>query len=190
MKRLPQILLIVTFLGFSWLAMQVVHELGHVLFTHLTGGQVLKVVLHPLVFSRTDLVVNPHPLAVVWGGPLIGVLLPLALFGVASVLRLPGVYLYRFFAGFCLIANGAYIGAGPWLSDGADPWVMTQNGSPLWLLILFGLLTVPLGFYLWHRQGPHFGLGVAHGKVNQWAVITSTALFLTLTIGELLCNAR
>jgi len=31
MKRLDQIVLIGTFIGFSWLAMQVVHELGHVL---------------------------------------------------------------------------------------------------------------------------------------------------------------
>jgi hypothetical protein len=48
MKRLPQILLIVTFIGFSWLAMQVVHEAGHVLLARLTGGEVTKVALHPL----------------------------------------------------------------------------------------------------------------------------------------------
>ena len=29
----------------------------------------------------------------------------------------------------------------------------------MWQLWLFGLGTVPVGFYLWHRQGPHFGLG-------------------------------
>ncbi|MEI8196029.1 MAG: hypothetical protein WCI73_08985 [Phycisphaerae bacterium] len=190
MKRLLQILLIVTFLGFSWLAMQVVHESGHVLLAKLTGGQVLKVVLHPLVFSRTDLGENPHPLAVVWGGPLVGSLLPLLICGVAAALRLPGVYLMRFFAGFCLVANGAYIGAGRWLSEGADPWVMTEHGSPWWWLVLFGLITVPLGLYLWHRQGLHFGLGVAQGHVNKWAAITSTILLLALVGGELLWNTR
>ena len=46
MKRAAQILLIVTFIAFSWLAMQVVHEMGHVLVARLTGGEVLKVALH------------------------------------------------------------------------------------------------------------------------------------------------
>ena len=43
MKRLAQILLIVTCIGFAWLAMQVVHELGHVLVARLTGAEVIKV---------------------------------------------------------------------------------------------------------------------------------------------------
>src|SRR2546428_7735763 len=154
MRRLQRIVLIGTFLGFSWLAMQAVHELGHVLVAFLTGAEVTKVVLHPLTISRTDLGHNPHPLAVVWGGPLLGSLLPLLTFSLASLLRLPGVYSFRFFAGFCLVANGVYIGIGWLIANGADPWVMTKNGSPVWLLVLFGLLSFPLGLFLWHRQGP------------------------------------
>src|SRR5436190_17007933 len=100
MKRFPQIVLILTFIGFSWLGMQVVHEAGHVLIASLTGGGVTKVALHPLIMSRTDLGKNPHPLAVVWGGPLIGSALPLLLFVSAAALRAPGAYLFRFFAGF------------------------------------------------------------------------------------------
>ena len=46
MKRLDQIVLILTFFGFSWLAMQAVHELGHVLGGIASGGTVVKVVLH------------------------------------------------------------------------------------------------------------------------------------------------
>jgi hypothetical protein len=190
MKRTAQVLLIVTFVGFSWLAMQVVHEAGHVLAAHLTGGKVIKVVLYPLAFSRTDLAENPHPLPVVWGGPLVGAFLPLLVFGLAAALRLPGVYLLRFFAGFCLIANGAYIGTGWWLTDAGDPRVMMDHGSPVWLLVLFGSLTVPLGLYLWHRQGPHFGLGPASGQVNIWAALTSVALFVALTAAELMWGAR
>jgi hypothetical protein len=184
MRRLAQILLIVTFVAFSWLAMQAVHESGHVLAARLTGGEVTKVVLYPLAFSRTDLGKNPHPLAVVWGGPLIGSILPLLLFGLAATLRVSGVYLFRFFAGFCLVANGAYVGAGWWVADGADPRVMMDNGSPVWLLVLFGLLTVPLGLYLWHRQGRYFGLGEARGRVSVWAVIASAVLFLALAGAE------
>jgi hypothetical protein len=190
MKRLPQVLLIVTFIGFSWLAMQAVHEAGHVLVARLTGGEVIKVALHPLMVSRTDLGENPHPLAVVWGGPLVGSVLPLLAFALAAAGRAPGVYLFRFFAGFCLIANGVYIGMGWLLADGADPWVMTANGSPAWLLIGFGLLTAPLGLCLWHRQGRHFGLGVGKGEVNLGAAFISAALFLCLAGAELMRNVR
>src|ERR1017187_2971129 len=190
MKRLLQILLIVTFIGLSWLGMQVVHETGHVLVARLTGGEVIKVALHPLIVSRTDLGENPHPLAVVWGGPLVGSVLPLLVFALAGGFRLPGAYLFRFFAGFCLIANGVYIGIGWLLADGADPWGITENGSPVWLLVLFGLLTVPLGLCLWHRQGPHFGLGEGKGHVSMRSAVTSAALFLALVAGELIRNER
>ena len=46
------------------------HEAGNVLVARVTGGEVIKVALHPLIGSRTDLGENPHPLAVVWEDPL------------------------------------------------------------------------------------------------------------------------
>ena len=190
MKRLAQILLIVTFIAFSWLGMQVVHEAGHVLVARATGGEVIRVALHPLIVSRTDLGANPHPLAVVWGGPVLGSLLPLVAFALAAVCRVPGVYLFRFFAGFCLAANGTYIGIGWLLADGADPWVMREHGSPAWLLVAFGLVAVPLGMYLWHRQGPHFGLGTGNGKVDRRAAIVSAGLLLALVMAELIRDVR
>ena len=188
--RFQQIVLITTFIGFSWLGMQVVHELGHVIAAVFTGAEVTKVALHPLIMSRTDLAENPHPLTVVWGGPLCGVLFPLLAFFVAAAFRLPGVYLLRFFAAFCLIANGVYIGVGHFFAEGADPGVMLENGSPKWLLLLFGAAAIPLGLYLWHRQGPHFGLGSANGKVNPGATLVSAGLFLSLAAAELLRNVR
>jgi hypothetical protein len=190
MKRFTQVLLIVTFIGFCWLAMQAIHETGHVLAACLTGAKVAKVVLYPLTFSRTDLSDNPHPLAVVWGGPLFGSLCPLLIFLLARAVRLAWLYLPRFFVGFCLIANGAYIGAGWFLADEGDPRVMMANGSPIWLLVLFGVLTIPLGLLLWHRQGANFGLGQAGGRVNARAAITSAVLFLAVFTSELLWAAR
>lgn len=190
MKRFPQIVLILSFIPFCWLAMQVVHELGHVLTAAVTGGEVSKVVLHPLVISRTDLTENPHPLAVVWAGPFFGSLMPLLLFAVAHLLRVPGVYLFRFFAGFCLVANGVYIGIGHLLADGADPYVMMESGSPRWLLILFGAVAFPAGLYLWHRQGPNFGLGVAKGKVELRMAFVSLALFIALVAVELIRGVK
>ena len=68
-------------LGLSWVGMMVVHELGHVIGGMLTGGTVQRVVLPVLGFSRTDVKPNPSPGIVVWAGPVIGVLLPLAMWG-------------------------------------------------------------------------------------------------------------
>lgn len=190
MKRLPQIILIASWILFSWLAMQVVHELGHVSAALLTGAEVTKVALHPLIMSHTDLGENPHPLAVVWGGPLMGSLFPLVLFGLAAFFRAPAVYLFRFFAGFCLVANGVYIGVGRFLAEGADPWVMTENGSPLWVLVTFGVVAFPTGLYLWHRQGPYFGLGKGEGVVNKSAAWAAAGMLLALVAVESVRNVR
>src|ERR1700752_5121078 len=92
--------------------MQAVHEFGHVLGAWLTGGRVERVVLHPLTISRTDLAENPQPLIVAWAGPLIGVAFPVVAWGLVAMARMPGKRLLQFFAGFCLIANGLYIGVG------------------------------------------------------------------------------
>lgn len=135
-----------------WLAMMGVHELGHVLGGIISGGEIARVVLHPLAISRTDLTVNPHPAVVVWAGPLWGVLFPLGLLLVANRLRWSVASWVQFFAGFCLIANGAYIAGGA-LEGIGDCGVMHQTGTPLWLMWSFGLLTVPAGFWLWHRLG-------------------------------------
>lgn len=151
-SRFYQLLFSLCLLLISWLAMMGVHELGHVIGGLLTGGSVSGVVLHPLAISRTDLSVNPSPAFVVWAGPVLGVLLPLVLLVVALKLRWAQAKLIQFFVGFCLIANGAYIAGGS--GEGIrDCGVMLHTGTPLWIMWGFGLLTVPGGFYLWHRLG-------------------------------------
>jgi hypothetical protein len=164
-KRVHQTVLIVSTILACWLGMQGVHESGHVLGALLSGGTIRHVVLSPLTISRTDLAENPAPLLVVWAGPIFGVLLPVAAWGISAVMRMPGAFVVRFFAGFCLIANGAYIGIGSFGAVG-DCGEMLRHGSALWQLWLFGAITVPIGFGLWHRQGPFFGLGAAEGNVN------------------------
>jgi len=99
-NRLNQIVLILSTVLGSWLGMQAIHESGHVLGAWLTGGHVARVVLHPLTISRTDLDQNPNPLVVVWAGPIIGVVVPLLIWAVAAVAKLPGAFVLRFFAGF------------------------------------------------------------------------------------------
>ena len=189
MKRIEQIILIASFLAFSWLAMQAVHELGHVTGAWLSKAKVTKVALHPFILSRTDLGYNPHPAFVVWSGPVFGILIPLLALLFARLLRSPGIYLFRFFAGFCLIANGVYIAFGP-ATGGGDTGIMMQHGSPRWLVVLFGIFTVPPGLYLWHNQGRHFGLGKAGGQVIRSATVVSAVLLIVLAGIELIVNSR
>ena len=92
-------------------------------------------------------------------------------------------------AGFCLIANGAYIACGP--ADGAaDTGVMMQHGSARWAMVAFGIVTATVGVYLWHGQGESFGLGAAKGKVSRQAVIVSAALLVAIVGLELIINSK
>ncbi|HQR08894.1 MAG TPA: hypothetical protein PLN21_18885 [Gemmatales bacterium] len=166
MNRLHQSLLIGSTILASWLGMQAIHEFGHVVGAWATGGTVSQVVLSPLTISRTDLAQNPSPLMVVWMGPILGVIIPLLLWLLGRLIKMPGSYVLRFFAGFCMIANGLYIGVGTFDRVG-DCGVMLRNGSPEWHLWLFGALTAPAGLWLWHQQGIHFGLGRANGQVDK-----------------------
>jgi hypothetical protein len=179
MKRQHQLVLVASTLAFSWLAMQAVHEMGHIVAAFLSGGRVSRVILHPATISQTQLQSNPHPLLVVWMGPIVGVVLPTVLAAAARIVQAPGWYVLQFFAGFCLVANGAYIGFGSFAAIG-DAGDALRHGSPIWLLWLFGLTTLPIGFYLWYGLGPHFGLVTGQKPVN--ARIAYTLLGLTLTI--------
>src|SRR5262245_50701026 len=161
--------------------MQAVHESGHVLGARLTGGRVARVVLHPLTISRTDLAHNPSPLVVVWAGPLLGVALPLLLWAAAAAARLPGAFVLRFFAGFCLLANGLYIGLGSFDRVG-DCGEMLRHGSEPWQLWLFGAATAPAGLWLWHGQGPYFGLGPPGGRVRPGVAYGTLVACLALVV--------
>ena len=184
MRRFHQCLLILATLAFSWLGMQAVHEFGHVLGAFASGGKVARVVLHPATISYTRLAENPNPLFVVWLGPLIGVALPLVALAIARWFRLPGCYLVEFFAGFCLIANGAYLALGSFSGVG-DAGDLLHHGAPIALLWLFGVITIPLGFWLWHGLGEHFGLSAGQGKVSRTAAYVVLALCLAIVALEL-----
>ena len=185
-NRLTRWLLIGTFLPLCWFWMMITHETGHFLVAKLTGGTVTKVVLHPLAISRTEVRPNPHPFLVVWGGPLLGVILPLTAWGISHVCHWKSSYLFRFFAGFCCVANGAYVGIGS-LEKIGDAGVMLNHDSSIWPLWLFGLCTMPLGFLLWHKLGVHFGLGNPQRLVNpNHATVLVILLIGTLIVSSLL----
>ena len=187
--HLYQFVLIASTLGSCWLGMQIAHELGHVLTAYATGETVSKVALHPLIISRTDVSHDRHPLLVIWGGPAIGSLLPLVLLAVAKSLRCGLFYLFQFFAGFCLIANGVYLGVGSFGGVG-DAGDLLRHGSPQWTLIAFGLVCTPAGLWLWNGLGPHYGLGNSKGEVDRRAVRWAIGLVLTIVVVEILVGSR
>lgn len=179
--RFFQLLLIASFVALSWLSFLVVHEFGHVATAWLSGGSVSRVVLHPMQISWTAFARNPHPQLVAWGGPVLGSLLPLIFLTAARMLRSPGLYLFQFFAGFCLVANGLYLLVDAF-ERGGDGGTLLRVGASQWQLLTFGVITTPIGFLLWHGLGQHFGLGSAHGRVSHGAAIMSACL-LAFVIG-------
>ncbi len=189
MRRLLQITLIASTFGFCWLGMQIVHESGHVACAWAGGETVSRVVVHPLALSRTDVTHDRHPLLVIWGGPILGSLLPLVALGLSKLAHAKLVYLFRFFAGFCLIANGAYLGVGGF-SDVGDAGDLLRYGAPPWTLVAFGLVCVPLGLSLWNGLGPHFGLGPSKGEVGRGASLGMLIFFLIVVGVEMLVGIR
>ena len=185
MFQMPRVVLITTMIAASWFLMQGVHESGHVLTGLTTGGKIACVVLHPLTISRTDFQENPNPLLTCWGGPLLGVLLPLLIWAISATMNCRCSAWLRFFAGFCLIANGSYLTVG--VKDGiGDAGDLIRHGSSAWMLFLFGAVTIPTGLWLWNGLGKEFGIGSEAAPVTWKAAAVSTLVLLTaLTIAIL-----
>jgi hypothetical protein len=188
MKQIEQSTLIISFTAICWLGMQAVHEFGHILAARATGGTVARVVLYPTTISRTEVFPNPHPLIEVWAGPVVGSILPLLAYLIAFTLHSPGLYLFRFFAGFCLVANGSYLFAGE-LEQMGDPGELVRHGAPHWQIIAVGLIGVAGGLFLWNGLGPQFGLGAAKGNVSRAATIVSLALSIAILAVEFAVGA-
>ncbi|HYG34049.1 MAG TPA: hypothetical protein VEC99_04665 [Clostridia bacterium] len=187
--RFFQVLLIASTFALSWVGMMVVHEFGHVLFAWASGGMVARVVLSPLEFSRTDLQKNPHPLFVAWGGALVGTVLPLGISLLWRAFRWPAWYVLQFFAGFCLVANGVYLGVVSFMANAADPADLMREGAPQWVLVLFGLVAFPSGLFLWNRLGTHFGLSEARGRVDRRVAIAVFFVLVAIVAAEILTYA-
>ena len=162
--------------------MLAVHELGHIIGAVATGGTVTRVVLFPLTISRTDVSPNPHPAFVAWFGPIVGSLLLLVVVALVPRRLVELRNMGRFFAGFCLMANGAYIAIGSFGHVG-DCGEMLRTGTPMWLLWVFGGATILGGLFLWHRLG---SLGRFVGDSTlikpRMAILVFLVLVLLLTL--------
>jgi hypothetical protein len=189
MQRLLDTLWIVSVLAWSWLAMLALHELGHVLNALLSGGTVARVWLHPFEISRTDVLSNPHPQFVAWGGVAWGVAIPLALAQLVRAVSSRYAFLAPFFGGFCCLANGLYLAAGSWQRVG-DAGDLIRHGASVWQLLVFGGLSVGYGMWLWHGLGPRLGLVDHEPAVSLAAIITSVLTAVSMVVIELAIFAR
>lgn len=186
MPRPATILFLLLFAAAAWLGMEALHELGHCLAAWATGGRIHRVVLMPLAFSRTDLSHNPHPLAVAAAGLALGAVIPCAPLAFPAVRRgRAGPYL-RGFAGFCLVANGAYAAAGAFVPNG-DAADLLRLGVPRVALAVPGAIALAAGFLCWHGQGPYFGLGPAP-RIDRLVSAVTAGLLAALILGMLLVS--
>jgi len=142
-----------------WLGMEAAHEAGHALHAVVSGGRVARVDLPAAGFSRTDVSPNPHPAFVAWGGPVWGTALPAGAWAACAACARRGGRAARVirqgaqvFAGFCLIANGAYLGVG-WVDRVGDAGDLLRYGVPIWALAAYGIIATGAGLLLWHLLG-------------------------------------
>ena len=145
---------ILLFLTACWFGMLAIHEIGHITATWASGAVVEQVILFPLPWTSASNV--EIPLVVYGAGAVVGTALPLFLWFFACWLRLKTAYLFRFFAGFCLIANGAYIGGDFSVTGPSDAGFLIEHGASRPVLVLFGVLCILAGLFLWHGQSRSF----------------------------------
>lgn len=84
---------------------------------------------------------NPRPKTEVFfgGGAIGGSLFPLFFWGLWRWARLPEAYLFRFWAGFYLVVNGAYFGGDFSVRGPTDAGQLVEWGTPRWTLVTFGV---------------------------------------------------
>ena len=180
-SRWPRWVLALAIVPTCWLVMMAVHELGHVVAALMVGVKVERVVLHPLSFSRTDVAANDSPRFIIWMGPMVGCLVPLLLWLAAAMLRCSFAFLLRFFAGFCLLANGAYIGLG-WIESIGDAGDLVRSGESKILMTVGGIAALVAGLVMWNGLLGEFGFGKKSKAVSQHLPIGVLVLLIIFVL--------
>jgi hypothetical protein len=135
----------------AWWPMMAVHELGHIIGSLFSGAKIEKVILWPWTISQTIRSGSNAPAVDTWFGPLFGALAPLLVYLPFRRKQSLASRLLGFFCGFCLIANGVYLGLG-WVDEVGDAGDLIRLGTnPVWLFSI-GTLFVISGLYVWHLE--------------------------------------
>ncbi|MCL2005831.1 MAG: hypothetical protein FWG73_06665 [Planctomycetaceae bacterium] len=145
---------ILLFLTACWFGMLAVHELGHIMAACASGAVIEQIIVFPISWTKIRNV--EYPLFVYGAGAVAGTMLPLFIWLLARWFRLKTEYLFRFFAGFCLIANGAYIGCDFSTTGPSDAGLLIEYGANRLVLVIFGVFCICVGLFLWHGQSRWF----------------------------------
>lgn len=136
-----QIALFLLLLTSSWFVMLFSHETGHLICGFLSGATLTSFDLAPWRLPYSFHNPDPHPLVTLWGGPWLGIALPLLVSCAWQNVTT------RFVADFCLLANGCYIGLGIWAGDNLlDSQRLIDAGASQISLALFSALAIAIGY--------------------------------------------
>jgi hypothetical protein len=100
--------------------------------------------------SQTIVDPDPDPRLVTEGGPTWGVAIPVLACALARVIRRRVPEPLKFFAGFCLIANGVYMAVGRMWRN-TDAGDLVRMNVPLTAIIAYGVAATLFGLAIWHR---------------------------------------
>ena len=134
-------------LAASWCVMTFTHESGHVIAGWTSGGTLRHADLLPWHLPHSSFDPDPRPLVTLWGGPVLGALVPMA---IALLVRRGWAW---FIAHFCLLANGSYLAAA-WVTgekylDTAK--LLAQGAHPATIAAYCGA-TIGVGYVGFRRQ--------------------------------------
>ena len=125
----------------GWCVMTMTHECGHLVGGWLGGGTLREADLRPWHLPHSLFNPDPVPLLTLWCGPVLGVVVPLA---VAGVVRRAWLW---FIADFCLLANGSYL-ATAWISGDRfldTPRLLEAGAWPI-SIVVYCALTIGFGY--------------------------------------------
>ena len=144
---LRRIFRFVLLLAASWSVMVFTHETGHVLCGWASGGTLQHADVAPWSLPHSSFDPDPHPLITLWGGPVLGAVVPLA---VALMVRRGWAW---FIAHFCLLANGSYL-ALSWVTGERylDTPRLLEHGAHPATIAVYCVVTIGVGYVGFRRQ--------------------------------------
>ncbi len=143
-KRVAEFILL---LAAAWCVMTVTHESGHILCGWAAGGTLREAAIAPWNLPHSHFDPDPLPLVTLWGGPILGVLVPLA---IAIILRRGWCW---FIAYFCLIANGSYLAIAWYTGERfLDTPKLLHHGAPPTTIAAYCVITILVGYWGFRKQ--------------------------------------
>jgi hypothetical protein len=131
----------------SWCVMTFTHEAGHVVGGWASGGTLREAHLLPWELPYSTFDPDPRPLVTLWSGPVLGVLVPLAL---AAAIRRHWAW---FISHFCLLANGSYLAIAWATGDNLldTPKLLARGAYPA-TIAAYCLLAIGFGYVGFRRH--------------------------------------